>query len=46
MSREMTKRVHKALSDENLQPALRRMVPLVRAMRQMSLEGIDFDALR
>jgi len=45
MSREMTKRVHKALSDKDLQTALHRLVPLVKAISQMSLEGIDFDAL-
>jgi len=46
MSREMTKRVHEALADENLQSVLgRRFVPGIRALRQMSMAAINFDAL-
>jgi len=45
MSRDMTKRVHKALADENLQAALRSFVPLVKAVRQIALTSTDFDAL-
>ena len=45
MSKEMTKRVHKALADENLQAAFTRLVPLISAVSQAALEGIDFDAL-
>ena len=45
MSREMAKRVHEALTDENLQSALGRLTPLLNIVRRMALEGIDFDAL-
>ncbi len=45
MSREMARRVHKALADDNLQAALGRLTPLLKIVRQMALEGIDFDAL-
>ena len=46
MSREMTKRVHEALADENLQSVLgRRFVPGIRILRQMSMAAINFDAL-
>lgn len=41
----MTKRVHKALTDENLQAAFSRLAPLGGALRQMAMESIDFDAL-
>jgi len=41
----MTKRVHKALADENLQAALANFVPLVKIVRQIALTRVDFDAL-
>ncbi len=45
MSREMTKRVHKALADENLQAAFGRFGPLISIVSQMARAGVDFDAL-
>jgi len=45
MSRAMTRRVHRALADENLQAAFGRLVPLMRVVSEMARAGIDFDAL-
>ncbi len=45
MSRAMTKRVHKALTDENLQTALTRLTGLIKFARQIAFEGVDFDSL-
>ena len=45
MSRQMTKRVHRSLADENLQAAFARLVPLVRIVSQMARAAVDFDAL-
>lgn len=45
MSRAMAKRVHKALTDENLQVALTRLMGLIKFARQIAFEGVDFDSL-
>jgi len=45
MSRTMTKRVHKALADENLQTALTRLMGLIKFARQVAFTGIDFESL-
>ena len=45
MSRTMTKRVHKALADENLQTALTRLMGLIKFARQIAFTGIDFESL-
>ena len=45
MSRAMTKRVHKALTDENLQTALTRLLGLIKFVRQIAFAGLDFDSL-
>ncbi|UCH51433.1 MAG: LUD domain-containing protein [Chloroflexota bacterium] len=41
----MTKRVHKALADENLQTALTRLMGLIKFARQIAFTGIDFESL-
>jgi iron-sulfur cluster protein len=45
MSRAMTKRVHKALTDENLQTALTRLLGLIKFVRQIAFAGLDFESL-
>jgi len=45
MSRAMTKRVHKALADENLQTALTRLMVLIKFARQIAFTDLDFDSL-
>lgn len=45
MSRAMSKRVHKALGDENLQAALTRLMGIIKFARQVAFEGVDFDSL-
>jgi hypothetical protein len=45
MSRAMTKRVHKALTDENLQVALTRLLGLIKFVRQIAFTGLDFESL-
>jgi len=45
MSRAMTKRVHKALADENLQTALTRLMGLIKFARQIAFAGVDFESL-
>jgi iron-sulfur cluster protein len=45
MSRAMTKRVHKALMDENLQAALTRLLGLIKFVRQIAFAGLDFESL-
>ena len=42
----MTKRVHKALTDEDLQSVMgRRPVPRIGPVRRMQMAGVDFDGL-
>jgi iron-sulfur cluster protein len=45
MSRTMTKRVHKALADENLQTALTRLMGLIKFARQIAFTDVDFESL-
>src|SRR4030042_980542 len=45
MSRAMTKRVHKALADENLQTALTRLMGLIKFARQIAFTDVDFESL-
>lgn len=45
MSRAMTKRLHKALTDENLQTALTRLMGLIKFVRQLAFANLDFDSL-
>jgi iron-sulfur cluster protein len=45
MSRAMTKRVHKALADENLQAALTRLMGLIKFVRQLAFTDLDFESL-
>lgn len=45
MSRAMAKRVHKALTDENLQTALTRLLGLIKYVRQLTFANLDFESL-
>ncbi len=45
MSRAMAKRVHKALTDHNLQAALTRLTELTKFARQIAFADIDFDSV-
>jgi iron-sulfur cluster protein len=45
MSRAMTKRVHKALADENLQTALTRLLGLIKYVRKLTFANLDFESL-
>jgi len=46
MSRTMRTRVRKALSDQHLQTAMARLMPLFKLGRQLGMTGIDFKALQ
>jgi iron-sulfur cluster protein len=45
MSRAMTKRVHQALTDENLQTALTRLMGLIKFVRKLAFANLDFESL-
>ncbi len=45
MSRNISQQVTRALSDQNLQTALSRLVSLIKMGRQIAFAGVDFDGL-
>jgi iron-sulfur cluster protein len=45
MSRAMTKRVHQALMDKNLQTALTTLLGLIKYVRRLAFANLDFESL-